>query len=514
MYLPLLQSYITNIKVYYQTTLEKRMVKAVKGQVKMITALLPKEARDLHGVLVDYITRHITSQESPAWKEKRKALVDKFMTPALWTQVDTLVQEHRGLLPTGGFNAIHIKKHVFDYIPYLQYLQGFIDRKFAVLPQWDAKARHLRINSNSLPAFFYYVKEKLKKEITTMTTVHDAKENKITKKVTKKQLQVEVKNQLEDFIRVEGPASWSIDERFQTLTTIHQGLNWTHADAQHVIECIWDKPPRLTHRQSFEGSLTTNLTQICWTISTSDITKTNTTKLISEKRSRVDRTAESERAVKRRKTTAAERKKVLKRIIPLMAAKDLKPGLYNHGQDFFLTNCSDGERPINFIDPGHANLMYGVYDDPRKKKFDPMDKTNRWHLTNARYQTETGQRKRRIQSEHHRLDDSAYQAACEDLAEHTAKTWNPNQYIEHIVCYARHWGSLFDHAFLPYQRIFRQASYQARQRIIRKIATELTRGDKRTVVVVGNGVKIATSHGYDTTGKHCGDSCRATSQLL
>ena len=75
-----------------------------------------------------------------------------------------------------------------------------------------------------------------------------------------------------------------------------------------------------------------------------------------------------------------------------MAAKDLKPGLYNHGQDFFLTNCSDGERPINFIDPGHANLMYGVYDDPRKKKFDPMDKTNRWHLTNARYQTETGQR--------------------------------------------------------------------------------------------------------------------------
>ena len=194
--------------------------------------------------------------------------------------------------------------------------------------------------------------------------------------------------------------------------------------------------------QAFSGSLTTNLTQVSWSVYKRDPKKQD---------------------IKKPKLSRRSKKK---ENVPTKAVKDIQPGHYIHGEDFFITDHDKGERPILFIDPGHANLMSGVFDDG--EGFDAKTAV-RWHLTNARYQTKTGQRARRLKSQLHRDKDVSFQYACEDLAEHSSKTWDPTIYLEHMMCYARHWDTLFGHAFQPYQRNFRQASFQAKQRIIAKI---------------------------------------------
>ena len=465
---PCLTAYVTNVKVYISTTLERRISKAVKFQVDSIVETLPNAARDLHGVIIGFVLAKITCRHVPVWKARRQKLIETYMSQELWSRANDIVDLHRNYLhalpqTTEAFDRDYIQKHCFKYLPYIEFLQNLQPKKFALLPQWNAAARHIRINKNVLIAIFEDTRYKIKIK-------HDVEVATTNRTFTKKENQV----QLEALYNSTGPQSWSADSRYQKLTLLKKAGEWSDEDTIHVFRCLLAKRPRLTKLQSFSGSLTTNLTQVSWSIYKQE--------------------PKQIKGTKKAKLSRRPPKKPKDSNVPSKAANDIHPGHYIHGEDFFIKNHDKGERRILFIDPGHANLMSGVFDDG--DGFDAKT-AKRWHLTNARYQTETGQRSRQLKSQRLRDSDLSFQYACEDLAEHSSKTWDPIVYLEHMMCYARHWDTLFDHAFQPYQRNFRQASFQAKQRIIAKIATELTKGDKRTIVVVGNGVKSATSRGYD-----------------
>jgi hypothetical protein len=106
-------------------------------------------------------------------------------------------------------------------------------------------------------------------------------------------------------------------------------------------------------------------------------------------------------------------------------------------------------------------------------------------------------RTRRGQSLKRRTDDIAATVAWQALSDHSSRTWDAGDYRLHVLTTVKHWSALFRHAFRPYIRHFRFANYQAKQRILNKIATELCPKGRRTIVVVGNGVAKATSRGYD-----------------
>jgi len=472
---PCLTAYVTNVKVYISTTLDRRISKAVKCQVDSIVATLPNAARDLHGVIIGYILAKITHQPIPAWKARRQSLIEAYMTQQLWTRADDIVTQHRSYLhalpeTNEAFESDYIQKHCFQYIPYIKFLQTLQSKKFALLPQWNATARHIRINKNVLIAIFEDTRHKIKWK-------HDLEVAATNLSLTSKEkhaIRASQASQLKALYDTTGPQSWCADVRYKELTLLKKASEWSEDDAIYMFRCLWNKLPRLTKLQSFSGSLTTNLTQVSWSV--------------------YKREPKKKKEPKKPKLSKRYNKTGDNSSVPSRAVNDIQPGHYIHGEDFFITNYDKGERPILFVDPGHANIMSGVFDDG--DGFNPKTAV-RWNLTNARYQTETGQRSRGLKSQRLRDSDVSFQYACEDLAEHSSKTWDPIVYLEHMMCYARHWDTLFDHAFQPYQRNFRQASSQAKQRIIAKIATELTRGDKRTIVVVGNGVKSATSRGYD-----------------
>jgi len=264
---PCLTAYVTNIKVYISTTLDRRISRAVKCQVNSIVATLPNAARDLHGVILGYILARIMHQRIPAWKARRQSLIEKYMTQQLWTRADDIVDQHRSYLhalpqTNEAFERDYIQKHCFQYLPYIKFLQTLQPKKFALLPQWNATARHIRINKNVLIAIFEDTRHKIKLK-------HDIDVEVTNLSLTNKEKQAiraSQASQLEALYDSRGPKSWFADIRYKELTLLKKAGQWSEDDTIYMFRCLWDKLPRLTKLQSFSGSLTTNLTQVSWSV--------------------------------------------------------------------------------------------------------------------------------------------------------------------------------------------------------------------------------------------------------
>jgi hypothetical protein len=458
-----LASYITNVKVYMSTTVHTRMAKAVGAQVRLVLKdlTLPSKARtSLHGVLMGYILNKIQGRDPPNWQERKRNLMARFLPQDAeeWSTADRLVLEHKTLLPVfdpafarssswecdeGLFDKKYIQAHATDYIPYLSYLATYLKRSCAILPQWDAKARYLRFNACSFFNFFMFAKKVKKLQVANWL-----------QEPQQRCLVAFEGNKIKD-LRI-----WN--KCFST------------ADIHQVFISLFELP-RINTTRTFQVSMMTNGITANW--------------LLGTLRAPKDTLQAPEGAVEHvPKRARKERKDVhpgTKRL------SSLKNGLYFHGQDFYLEE--DEAVDWLFVDPGHSNLMVGCRED---SKGDFQPKTAKYYkLTNAEYQTKTGMRKRRGQSLKRRTNDAKATVAWQALADHSSKTWDPGEYQLHLLMTVKHWSALFHHAFRPYIRHFRFANYQARQRIIHKIATDLCLDGRRTILVVGNGVAKATSKG-------------------
>lgn len=445
---PLLCAYETNLKVYIRTTLEKRMSRAISSQVAALLRDIEckRSVRsNLHGAVLGYMMRKIKGDEPPNWQEKRKTLVERYISPEIWSDLEGLIGDHRRRLPAmdqayrrgvgyGLFNDDYIEAHPVSFLAYLRYLSGLQTKSFAILPQWNAKARHIRLNKWSLQSVYTVASKVCKMDLSTWFpagNVFDSVYNKEKKQINKKAW--------------ESMQDVQVAKLFQILFVM----------------------PRINTRRRFGLSLSTNLVTTSWLIDKP------VTVSVPKHNKRVRRTVDTID-------------------VPIKAVSELGAGLYFHGTDFFLQE--DIKTNWVFIDPGHVNIMYGIRE--RTGSFNPRD-VDRYRLTNRHYQTITGMRKRRAKSQARRDRDTEATRAWEELSENSFKTWDPGQFRDHIMCTSKHWTVLFNHAFKPYLRHFRFANYQAKQRVIKQIVTGLSPGSERTIVVVGNGVSRATSKGHD-----------------
>ena len=188
--------------------------------------------------------------------------------------------------------------------------------------------------------------------------------------------------------------------------------------------------------------------------------------------------------------------------VPIIVSSSLSPGIYEHGKDFWLQ--PDDSRTYLFVDPGHVNIMSGVFEhfilDAEEQKiaeFDPKT-AKHYSMTNRWYRANTGMKRRAKRAETYRQSQPLLVAAMLNLSNNSSKTWDPGKYRAHLGCVLKHWSVLFDYAFTPKIRHDRLTAYQDKQRIVHKIDAKLKEIDPKIVLVVGSGVSSATSRGHDS----------------
>jgi hypothetical protein len=300
---------------------------------------------------------------------------------------------------------------------------------------------------------------------------------------------------------------------------------WEPHICQRVMLDLFKMPraSQMKRRCNFEGTFTTDGVKACWLFKRSGIPKANQRKTQKNKRRRIGNPAAATAVSYDSDQEDDETKEV-----PVLCASTLMPGLYAHGEDFWLQRedpKKEGpKKNYVFVDPGHVNIMTGVYETGSARCFIDED-AQLFTLTNRWYRRHTGMRERAEKSQARRLRDVALQAAYADLAANSSKTWDPGKFTSHVLAVLRHWEVLFESAFFPQERYDRFAAYQGKQRIINKIIkvltypaastsphqtkpryvsaddAQLTSGKvdpSQTVLVVGSGVARATSRGHDS----------------
>ena len=182
---------------------------------------------------------------------------------------------------------------------------------------------------------------------------------------------------------------------------------------------------------------------------------------------------------------------------PTSTLDQLKKGkVYENGKDVILVDGGVQVRRL-YADPGHVTLLSGV-EEVEGEAFDPKT-CRKFRIGNKEYRSMAGMSQRRNKANSLRNEDSEYQEACADLSSASSKTWDPGEYRTHVLCLAKHWQGLFEHSFLPYVRRHKFLNYRGKQRAISQIVAKLVPGDRsRTVLVVGNGCRSATSRGHDS----------------
>jgi hypothetical protein len=459
-------TYITNVKVYIATTLEKRMWRALHHQanellqchgVHQLATL--KEESELRSMLASYMFNMICGEAVPHWQGRRQALADEFLTPPMFEFAQTLVQLHRSFipfLPPEPFSQEHkkiLQALGMDFLPYLRYLVQYQKHPFVILPQWDAKARHIVLNRHTCP----------------------------------------------EWARFSNHPKW--------LPQIKGGA-WSEEQAQALFASLFKIPRTNLQRKAFANCITTDLVKISW-----QFQRARTSSNESSKRQKVEMKAADE--------------------VRVVSAQKLGNGLHHHGFDFYLDTDSKTLEDVNFvfIDPGHANIMSGVRQYKKEdfnartamtSKDEKGRRTMLYKYTNCQNMFETGFAKRRRRAQGYRDHDASLKTACDALTANSCKTWDPGTYRQHFAVYCLYWQALFNHAFRSYVRHFRFANYRASQRRVCKIASQLCpqlaeqkkrktqkkmqqqsqvpeedQIPQKTIVVIGNGVRTATSRGYD-----------------
>lgn len=499
-------AYITNIEVNVITTLAKRIKSAIKHQIAPLLKAVHAWARkNLEDALTDWVIRRIQGQPPPEWQTYRRNLCDTFVTEQTWQDLAALSESHRQLLPADvpeGFldDSKYLQKNAAHFIGYLGFLSRNSAKLFVILPQIQPRARHIKLDRRTLREILAWADNKALAES-------------------------------ESFYGDTSLATESKDR-------------WSEERGQAVMLDLFHMPnvgKLLKHAMQFEGTFTTDGVKACWFFTRrvkKQIFKKSAkaaTKRETRPKKRQKKQTTSKKNERPKKTTTRTPKGPddavsmtdvgeetkddgkewpVKKAVPIKLASDLKPGIYEHGLDFWLEPNDPNKRYV-FVDPGHVNIMSCVVEECGQE-FHPKT-APRFSLTNRWYRAQTGMTQRKRQSEARIEKNADMKAAMDDLAAHSCKTWDPGVFAQHIAAMLRHWSTLFTHAFNLRERYDRFSAYQAKQRVVDKIITLLagTGDPKQTVLVVGSGVSKATSRGHESApGKELRTSLSARMPVI
>jgi hypothetical protein len=524
-----IHAYIVNVKNYVVTTLAKRVSKCVSHQVnELLDDCLGERARfarkNLHGALMSWILNKIQGKSLPEWKERRARLCRDFLKLQTWTDAKQIIEEHQRCLPQERFfdwqdaeSISYLKTNSWRFFDYLKYLSEHSKKPFAILPQLKPRSRHIKCDRFTLKEMLDWAKKRGYNVDAFFSSPHVLPKKESKSKDAENDQGNETENE-EDHEE---------DEELETQSKPKKKrvYGWEPHICQRVMLDLFKMPraSQMKRRCNFEGTFTTDGVKACWLFKRTGIPKASQKKTQKNKKRRIGNPAAATAVPYDSDQEDEEPKEV-----PVLCASKLMPGLYAHGEDFWLQRedpKKEGpKKNYVFVDPGHVNIMTGVYESGSARCFIDED-AQLFTLTNRWYRRHTGMRKRAEQSQARRLRDVTLQAAYVDLAANSSKTWDPGKFTSHVLAVLRHWEVLFESAFFPQERYDRFAAYQGKQRIINKIikvltypaastsphqtkprnvsadVAQLTSGKidpSQTVLVVGSGVARATSRGHDS----------------
>lgn len=469
LYTTLMGQYETNLRVSIATMMEPLMKKAIRVQVDTVfhDHIVCQPASDRPKVLDmirQMVLRAVQDGEEPQWMDLRRGLRSKYLADDnvwVWSRIDDIILWHKNHLPlydpTGdrnkpwelnGWGLEYLQEHAAHMLPYryalIQLLVGAGHKSYAIVPQLDPRCRFIDVNPSTIRCILKLAHRRGMPIVTWMDRSRPFMERALA----------------------------ASDEKQGWTDHIQPNLHLVFQDLFRM--------PKLNGTQEFTMCLTTNGVQGNWHQS-----RKGAVPVVNHRRR------------KRRGAPLPDAQ------IPIRPLSTLRPGIYEHGKDFFLD--ADVPAHVVYIDPGHVNVMVGV-TQPAGRGDDVTEKPYR--LGNREYRDRSGmvdaQKKRDKLLER----DPGLQDAYQALSDASAKVQTGEAFLHHVRCLARHWTVLFRHAFQPQLRKIRMMGHGAKRRAIHTIASDLSNrfprpllagdGGPPIVLVVGNGVNSPTSRGHDS----------------